>query len=70
MSTPLKSIKNFCIECMGGQASLVKGCASPNCPLYPYRTGHNTATKREMSEEQRVAASERMKKAREAKNPN
>lgn len=68
--TPLQSIKSFCVECMGGQASLVKGCIAPNCPLYPYRTGHNTTVKREMTDEQRKELGERMKKAREAKNPN
>lgn len=68
--TPLQSIKFFCIECMGGQASLVKGCTALNCPLYHYRTGHNTTVKREMTDEQRKELSERMKKAREAKNPN
>lgn len=68
--TPLKAIKEYCIDCMGGQQRLVKGCTAPNCPLYPYRTGHNTTAKREMTDEQRKELSERMKKARESKNPN
>lgn len=64
--SPLQSIKQFCVECMGGQTKLVKGCTSPNCLLYNYRLG-KTAHKREMTEEQRQAAAERLKKAREAK---
>lgn len=67
-NTPLSAIHNFCISCMGDQPRLVKDCPSKNCPLWPYRTGHNTNSKRAMTEEQRQMAAERMKKAREAKN--
>lgn len=67
-NTPLSAIKAFCIDCLGGQPKLVKGCTSKNCPLWPYRTGHNTNSKRTMTEEQRQLAAERLKKAREAKN--
>ena len=65
--TPLSQIRNFCISCMGDQPRLVKDCTSKNCPLYPYRTGHSTNSKRTMTEAQRQMASERLKKAREAK---
>lgn len=67
-NTPLSAIKAFCVDCLGGQPKLVKGCISKNCPLWPYRTGHNTNSKRTMTEEQRQMAAERLKKAREAKN--
>lgn len=67
-NTPLSAIHNFCISCMGDQPRLVKECTSKSCPLYPYRTGHNTSTKRTMTEEQRQMVAERLKKAREAKN--
>lgn len=66
-NTPLSAIKEFCVSCLGGQPRLVKGCTAKNCPLYPYRTGHNTNSKRTMTEEQRQAAAERMRQAREAK---
>lgn len=65
--TPLSQIHNFCIGCMGDQPRLVKDCATKSCPLWPYRTGHNTNSKRTMTEEQRQMAAERLKKAREAK---
>ncbi len=66
-NTPLSAIKEFCVDCLGGQPRLVKDCTAKNCPLYPYRTGHNTNSKRTMTEEQRQMAAERLKKAREAK---
>ena len=68
MATPLSAIHNFCISCMGDQPRLVKDCTTKSCPLWPYRTGHNTNSKRAMTEEQRQMAVERLKKAREAKN--
>lgn len=68
MATPLSAIHNFCISCMGDQPRLVKDCTTKSCPLWPYRTGHNTNSKRAMTEEQRQMAAERLKKAREAKN--
>lgn len=67
-NTPLSAIKEFCISCMGDQPRLVKECTTKSCPLWPYRTGHNTNSKRTMTDEQRRAAAERLKKAREAKN--
>ena len=66
--TPLSQIHNFCIGCMGDQPRLVKDCTTKSCPLWPYRTGHNTNSKRTMTEEQRQMAAEWLKKAREAKN--
>lgn len=69
-NTPLSAIKAFCISCMGDQPRLVKDCSTKSCPLWPYRTGHNTNVKRQMTDEQRQLAAERMKKAREAKNSN
>ena len=68
MATPLSAIHNFCVRCMGDQPRLVKDCTTKSCPLWPYRTGHNTNSKRTMTEEQRQMAAERLKKAREAKN--
>lgn len=67
-NTPLSAIKAFCISCLGDQPRLVKGCTAKSCPLYPYRTGHNTTSKRTMTDEQRRAVAERLKKDREAKN--
>ena len=39
--TPVKAIRNHCVECMGFNRREVKNCTSLLCPLFPYRTGHN-----------------------------
>ena len=70
IKSPLKAIRAFCLSCCGDSAYEVKECTSKNCPLKPFRFGKNPYAKRQLSEEQRMAASERMKKAREAKNLN
>lgn len=64
---PVKAIRKKCIECSGGSKSEVEKCVIPDCPLYPFRMGRNPfRTVREMSEEQKVAAIQRLAKAREA----
>ena len=37
----LKSIRKFCVECMGGNYSLIKDCTAINCKFYNYRFGKN-----------------------------
>ena len=68
--TPLSQIHKFCISCMGDQSRLVKDCTTKSCPLWPYRTGHNTNSKRQFTEEQRQAMAERMRKMVEAREAN
>ena len=66
---PVKAIRAFCIDCCGGNSHEVKLCTAPNCVLYPFRLGKNPyRTKREMTEEQRAAAVERLAKARSERN--
>lgn len=62
--SPLKSIRAKCLDCCCGQKEEVKLCPVHDCPLYPYRLGKHPGIKRVMSEEQRKAASERMKALR------
>ncbi len=65
-TNPVKAIREFCLGCVGNSSNEVKMCPSVKCPLYPFRFGKNPyRTKREMSEEQREAAAERLRKARE-----
>ena len=40
--TPLKSIRQKCLEC-AGRPKEVRLCSAIECPLYPYRFGHNPA---------------------------
>jgi hypothetical protein len=37
----VKTIRKFCVECMGGSNALMRGCANGNCPLHPFRFGTN-----------------------------
>jgi len=38
---PVKAIRKFCIQCMGGQTREVKKCTAKKCPLYIFRLGKN-----------------------------
>lgn len=58
--TPVQAIKQNCLDCMCGDRNEVKLCPSTQCPLYPFRLGHNPYINRTMSEEQKKAAAERM----------
>lgn len=39
--TPLKAIRQKCLDCCMGSAQEVKLCPIRDCALYPYRDGHN-----------------------------
>lgn len=39
-SSPIKSIRAKCLDCMCNNAAEVRRCPSVDCPLYPYRMGH------------------------------
>lgn len=60
ITSPLKAIKQFCFECSGENVNEVKNCVSSKCPLRPFRMGKNPYNKREMTEEQKQAARERL----------
>lgn len=67
---PIKAIREKCIDCCGGSRKEVELCTvGINCPLYDFRFGKNPyRKKRVMTEEQRIAAAERLAKARRNKN--
>ena len=62
--SPLKAIKAFCIECCGNNAAEVKRCSSKHRVLKPFRLGHNPYRKIQLTDEQKAAAAERMRKMR------
>lgn len=64
ITSPLKAIRCFCIECMGGQVREVKDCTAPNCPLYAFRMGKNPYRSRELTDEERQAIAERLHNAK------
>jgi hypothetical protein len=69
IKNPVKAIRAFCLQCCGGNANDVRNCPSAVCELKPFRFGKNPyRTKRQMTEEQKEAARQRLKKAREAQN--
>ena len=39
--TPIRAIRAKCLDCCCGSAQEVKLCPITDCPLYPYRMGHN-----------------------------
>ena len=64
--TPIKAIRLKCLDCMCGNAMEVKLCPAKDCSLYEFRLGHNpNITPRQMTEEQKAAAVERLRLARE-----
>lgn len=61
ITSPLKAIRQFCLECCGGSAWEAKRCAAHNCRLYEFRLGKNPYLRRVLTEEQRAEASRRGK---------
>ena len=62
--TPMKAIRAKCLDC-NGTAKEVKLCPCTDCTLWPFRLGKNPNIKpRNLTEEQRQAAAERLKNAR------
>jgi hypothetical protein len=60
----LKVIKEKCLDCSCWQANEVKFCPATDCTLFPFRNGKNPYSVRELSSEQKVQASDRMKEVR------
>ena len=65
---PVKAIRKKCIECSGGSRSEIEKCVIKDCALYPFRFGRNPfRSAREMSDEQKAAAVQRLALARAAR---
>ena len=65
--SPLKAIRQHCLECSCGSAYEVKNCVIHDCNLYPFRMGHNPNRKSSLSDEQRKEVGEKLKSSRLAK---
>lgn len=64
----LDAIRAKCLDCCCDQRAEVSACVVISCALWPYRQNSNPfRTAREMSDEQRAAAGERLAKARAAR---
>lgn len=65
--SPMAAIRAKCLDCTCGAHGRIKNCEVLDCPIYHFRMGKNPYRTRTMSDEQRAAAVERLKKARLAK---
>lgn len=43
--TPIRAIRQKCLDCCCWQKQEVKLCPSKDCPLHPYRLGHRPPKK-------------------------
>lgn len=68
--SPLKAIREKCLDCVCRQVNEVKLCPVKDCSLYPFRFGKNPYSTRKLSEEQRNASAERLKAYHERKKNN
>ena len=41
----VKIMREFCLQCMGGNPTFVRECETKDCPIHPYRMGKNPARK-------------------------
>ena len=62
---PLKAIREFCIECMGGRDNedclkQIKDCGSSDCALFDFRFGNNPHHKQKLTKEQRKEKGDRL----------
>jgi hypothetical protein len=63
-----QAVKRKCLDCSNWQPGEVRECPAALCPLWNFRKGATGRVKRELTDEQRAAAAERLKKAREGRN--
>ena len=71
--TPMKAIRQKCLDCSCGSNEEVKNCLAKKCPLYQFRFGYKldengNRRKRDLTDEQRQEMAERLKKVRDNKN--
>lgn len=59
--TPLKAIREKCLDCCALNAAEVRKCVAVDCALWPFRMGANPfRKKRELSPEQKREMTERL----------
>lgn len=66
--SPVRAIKDKCLDCSGGSHNEVTLCAIKDCALWPFRKGRNpNRTPRKLTDEQKAANAARLAKARAKK---
>lgn len=64
LKSPLKTIREHCLDCCEGSYSEVKLCPCKHCKLWPFRFGKNPSRKRKPMSPEHL---EKLKKSREDK---
>lgn len=65
-TNPVKAIREKCLCCCYDSANEVALCHFEACPLWPWRMGKNPYRKKKvLTNEQKLAMTERLRKARE-----
>lgn len=60
--SPLRAIKQQCLDCCGSSIKEVRNCTAKDCSLYPYRFGKNLYRKKKiLTEEQKKEISKILK---------
>jgi hypothetical protein len=49
-TTPMKAIRQKCLDCCNGQIKEIRECTIKTCPLHVYRTGHRPKEEQERTE--------------------
>ena len=68
LKNPVKAIREFCIDCMGGKGNgqnishLIKECSATDCALYDYRLGKNPHRSQNLTEAQKEERAKRLNK--------
>ena len=65
--SPIKAIRQKCLDCCCNQRVEVNLCTCEDCPLWPFRFGKNPYSNKTFSDEQKAAMAERMRNHRENK---
>ena len=70
-TSPLKAIREKCLDCSGNNQAEIKRCEIEGCALHPFRMGKNPyRLTRQITDEQRKSMVERLALARKVKNQN
>lgn len=68
VQSPLKAIREKCLDCCCGFKNEIRLCNIKNCALYPFRFGHNPyKKKKEYTDEELEVLKERLKMARQSR---
>jgi hypothetical protein len=66
-TSPVKAIREFCIECMGGRetgqnySKLIRECSVQSCPVYNFRFGKNPFHKKQITDQQKKQKADQLK---------